>query len=1053
MSNSQAISRIVPPLAESLKLTGFIFYSVTEGLSEAIKTIREHPELLSNVAMDLANDFAQFCLDQNQIQAALVFENYGALLKRARASKDERASEAADNFPSWKNCLDYPELTVLIDTTARAIDSERRYALLDDKPAAIEAVNCWRAVLGDQLFTKTPLSWRLDALNAAGNGFFTNYQLHADRSDLNDGMDCYRQAVEESPFGWPNLHKYLYNSARANYACYILSGILRDLEQSLELCERGIAIAPPGSPNLPMYLSFAGIALGTRYLNSGQIEDLERAIKVQREGISQLPPDSAALSVYLNQLGSNYRKRFTRTGALDDIQLAVSLQEESIERGLDDTSEGRAAKFTNLGNSRLDLYSVTGEERDLDRAVDVFQQAVALTKTDSLFRPSRFNNLGNGLRSRYSHTGKTDDLHGSIENYKEAIKLTPVSSPDLPSRFYNLASALAMYWDVTRKQEDLLEAIENYRRAARRGLEVAREWALSAGLNWGRWASARESWTEAVEAYQYGMAAIDQLFHTQLLRTSKETWLRQAQRLPSEAAYAFARNSDLEGAVTALERGRVCLLADSLERARADLGRLAEAGHQDLYHRYRRAARRLTVLEASELGQRKALGVSDLSNELRSVRADLDEAVEAIRQIPEYENFLDAPTFNQIHRALTSPADESGRQTVGVYLLAAPAGGLALIVHSAGVKAVWLELDESELYQLLISSNEGVASGYLTAQFDVSALQDALNAILPTVGERIMRPVTASLSTILEKRSATGNPARVVLIPTGLLSLLPLHAARYRVGKQDVVAIDEFVLTYATSARVLATSRQSVSSHRGEAPKLFAFGNPLPLPKELESLAFAQAEVQEVAKFFDSRAEVLPGTRASLEEVKQRLGGADYLHFSCHGWFDSQEPMQSALILSNGDRLTLADLLATPPFEHARLAVLSACQTAITDFNELPEEAVGLPSGFMQAGVPGVIGSLWSVNDLSTAILMKQFYRFHLAEGLGIGSALRNAQRWLRDSTAEEMKLGDYWQQEYESSGRTDASAFRLMRIYRANPQLRPFQHPYYWGAFTCNGI
>ena len=261
------------------------------------------------------------------------------------------------------------------------------------------------------------------------------------------------------------------------------------------------------------------------------------------------------------------------------------------------------------------------------------------------------------------------------------------------------------------------------------------------------------------------------------------------------------------------------------------------------------------------------------------------------------------------------------------------------------------------------------------------------------------------------------------------------------------------MLTYATSARVLASSQEAAKARRRAKPRLFAFANPLPLPKNLQPLAFAEAEVREVARFFDSRAEVLPATGASLIQVTDRLGRADYLHFSCHGLFDSQEPMQSGLILSNHDRLTLGDLLATPPLDRARLAVLSACQTAITDFNELPEEAVGLPSGFLQAGVPGVIGSLWPVNDLSTAVLMKEFYRLHLSEGLGIGSALRRAQQWLRDATAEQMKLAEYWQQEYESSGRNDANAFRLMRIYRANPQLRPFEHPYYWAAFTCNGI
>jgi hypothetical protein len=179
------------------------------------------------------------------------------------------------------------------------------------------------------------------------------------------------------------------------------------------------------------------------------------------------------------------------------------------------------------------------------------------------------------------------------------------------------------------------------------------------------------------------MAAIDQLFHNQLLRTNKESWLRQAQRLPSQAAYALARASDLEGAVTALESGRARLLSDSLERARASLGHLPEIGHEDLFKRYRRAARRLAVLEAAELDERKALAISDLSAELQTVRSELDEAIAAIREIPDYRDFLSPPSFEYIHTALTSPADDTGRQTIGVYLLAARAGGLCLIVHSS----------------------------------------------------------------------------------------------------------------------------------------------------------------------------------------------------------------------------------------------------------------------------------------------------------------------------------------------------------------------------------
>jgi CHAT domain-containing protein len=61
-------------------------------------------------------------------------------------------------------------------------------------------------------------------------------------------------------------------------------------------------------------------------------------------------------------------------------------------------------------------------------------------------------------------------------------------------------------------------------------------------------------------------------------------------------------------------------------------------------------------------------------------------------------------------------------------------------------------------------------------------------------------------------------------------------------------------------------------------------------------------------------------------------------------------------------------------FETSRLVVLSACQTAITDYQRLPDEAIGLPGGLLQAGVPGVVGTLWAVNDLSMTLVMAKFY-------------------------------------------------------------------------------
>ena len=125
------------------------------------------------------------------------------------------------------------------------------------------------------------------------------------------------------------------------------------------------------------------------------------------------------------------------------------------------------------------------------------------------------------------------------------------------------------------------------------------------------------------------------------------------------------------------------------------------------------------------------------------------------------------------------------------------------------------------------------------------------------------------------------------------------------------------------------------------------------------------------------------------------------VHFATHGLVNSKHPELSGLVFSLVDRngkprngfLTAGEIFNLKL--GADLVVLSACQTALGK-EVRGEGLMGLTRGFMYAGAPRVVASLWRVPDRGTAELMKRFYEGMLVKGLRPAAALRAAQLALR---------------------------------------------------------
>lgn len=129
----------------------------------------------------------------------------------------------------------------------------------------------------------------------------------------------------------------------------------------------------------------------------------------------------------------------------------------------------------------------------------------------------------------------------------------------------------------------------------------------------------------------------------------------------------------------------------------------------------------------------------------------------------------------------------------------------------------------------------------------------------------------------------------------------------------------------------------------------------------------------------------------------EELGRYRILHFATHGLLNSAHPELSGLVLSLVDERGRPQdgFLRSHELYNLRLGadlvVLSACQTALGK-EVRGEGLVGMTRGFMYAGSPRVVASLWRVPSRATAELMKRFYGAMLVGGLRPAAALRAAQ-------------------------------------------------------------
>ncbi|MFG1805013.1 CHAT domain-containing protein [Streptomyces sp. NPDC049040] len=256
-------------------------------------------------------------------------------------------------------------------------------------------------------------------------------------------------------------------------------------------------------------------------------------------------------------------------------------------------------------------------------------------------------------------------------------------------------------------------------------------------------------------------------------------------------------------------------------------------------------------------------------------------------------------------------------------------------------------------------------------------------------GDQLRRWLVAIAGPLRDVMTSEGV-RHLVLSPTWLLDLLPLHAAPVSTAPDAPLLFDCFdSVTYAPTARVLERLTRLPDPLPDDHVVMAAYGNDLP-GIDLEA---------RMIRHLRRGATLFRGDAATPTAVLSSARAASVIHIASH-CVNEADHFASGLLLSPADggsgRLTVAHLLEAGDFRGVRLALLASCGSGAYPRTELAfQHYRAVDSAFLARGARAALSTLWPVSDVMASVFMTMLHA-GLASGEHVVDAHRRAVDYLR---------------------------------------------------------
>ncbi|MEH0418594.1 CHAT domain-containing protein [Streptomyces sp. B21-083] len=897
-----------------------------------------------------------------------------------------------------------------------------------------EAPRYW-ANLGDDLRTRHYLTGRASDIEealAAGAASVTASAMHHDEAALHLslysaslkqayrmlGKEHYLDASIERSRSAASLvrdggaleSRILTNLSHALQDRYLETGSPGDADEAVEHALRAVDAAAEDLFSQHIAFACLGEALQNRSVGTQRLSDLDDAIKYLVEAAKiarQFPPEmehsaKSSEAVTRSNLTNALVTRFERTGDRRDLERAINESHRALDLVDSEDVPDLARMKSNLASAYSSIFRITRDRADIDMSIRLHKAALSDTSEESLLFSRHWANYAASLIERHRFTGELTDLQESVRSLEKALSFMDRGSL-MGVRFSVAYCRALLALDGPSANAETLAKVS----ALLKGILDEGSGSLSSRIQCAHLLGVARIEAHdpqgAFEALRYALTLLPRLVPRWAVRQDAHHWLQDFAGLASlAAACAVVAGRTDEEALAVLESGRGILMAQAL-MVRGRLDELRRE-HPKLVERLMWLSNRLETdpaLDSSSSLAEARLAVNGLRDREHRARLerDLEDVISSIRRIEGFSGFGTLPPLVEIMDSLPGTAAVVNVSEVGCDAFVVDAGRVVR-VPLGGLTKERVEASAERFMRARMSLQGPDRSAEGRA---LSELKEVMTWCWRNVAEPVLRTVRRLHE---DRHSEPEAPIRLWWVPTGTLSLLPLHAVGDysscggEQGQENV--LDQVISSYSPTlyslshhARNLPVRPSIEALHVGVVAMPFTPGHPVELPG-------SSVEARLLRGMFGAAVQTLAGEKAVNESVLAAISGSHVMHFACHSQTDPRNPGSSRLLLHDhrAHPLTMTQIAALRT-DKSLLAFLSACSTSSTSA-ALADEFVHITGAFHVAGYPHVIGSLWPISDTLTPVLVYGFYKEAFrARGLpfaDMAEALNKAINTLRRS-------------------------------------------------------